>query len=83
MDYQGQGRAEFLYEVIILVFTIGGAIGAYVAQQFSYAIYSHFVGFLISCMICLPPWPIFKRKPIKWQSPIEIPMGEEEDQETR
>jgi len=78
MDYQGQGRAELLYEVIILVFTIGGAFGAYIAQQFSYAIYSHLVGFLISCIICLPPWPMFKRKPIKWQAPVEIPNGGEE-----
>lgn len=72
MDYQGQGRAEFLYEIIMLLFTFGGAIVAYFSQQFSFALYSHFVGFIISCIICLPPWPIFKRKPIKWQPAVDV-----------
>ena len=72
MDYQGQGRAEFLYEIIMLLFTFGGAIVAYFSQQFSIALYSHFVGFIISCILCLPPWPIFRRKPIKWQPAIDV-----------
>lgn len=71
MDYQGQGRAEFLYELIILSFTLGGAIVAFVLQQFSIALYSHFAGFVISCILCLPPWPIFRRKPVKWQPAVE------------
>lgn len=73
MDYQGQGRAEMLYEFIILSFTIIGAFVAYYSQQFSLAVYAHGAGFLISCILCLPPWPIFKRKPIKWQDAIDIP----------
>lgn len=78
MDYQGQGRAEFLYEVIILFFTIGGAIGAYIAQQFSYALYSHFAGFIIACIVCLPAWPIYKRKPVKWQPPVKLDTDQNE-----
>lgn len=77
MDYQGQGRAELLYEVIILVCTIGGAIGAYITQQFSIALYSLLVGFIMSCIVCLPPWPIFKRHPIKWQAAVKL---EEQEQ---
>lgn len=50
MDYQGQGRAELLYEIIILVCTIGGAVGAFVAQKFSYALYSHLAGFILACI---------------------------------
>lgn len=72
MDYQGQGRAELLYELIILVFTFGGALVAYVAQQFSFALYSHLAGFVLACIICLPPWPMFKRKPVKWQPAVKL-----------
>lgn len=70
MDYQGQGRAELLYELIILLFTGIGAIVAYQSQQFSLAVYAHGVGFIISCILCLPPWPIYKRKPVKWQKEV-------------
>lgn len=72
MDYQGQGRAELLYEFIILACTIGGAIVAFITQQFSYALYSHVAGFVLSCIICLPPWPMFKRKPVKWQPAVKV-----------
>lgn len=75
MDYQGQGRAELLYEIIILTCTITGAIIAYVNQQFSLALYSHLIGFVLACIVCLPPWPIFKRKPIKWLPAIKIQGG--------
>lgn len=75
MDYQGQGRAEFLYEIIMLAFTWGGAIVAYFSQQFSYALYSHAVGFVLSCLVCLPPWPIFRRKPVKWQPAVDVDVG--------
>lgn len=72
MDYQGQGRAELLYEVFILVFTFCGAVYAWISQQFSYALYAHLAGFILSCIICLPPWPIFKRKPVKWQPAVKL-----------
>lgn len=76
MDYQGQGRAELLYEVIILFCTVGGAIFAYISQQFSYALYSHLAGFVIACILCLPPWPIFKRKPVKWRPAVKFDQEE-------
>lgn len=72
MDYQGQGRSELLYEVIISVFTILGAIYAYTAQQFSLALYSHLAGFILACVICLPAWPFYKRKPVKWLPAVDI-----------
>lgn len=72
MDFQGQGRAELFYQIIILVTTIVGAIVAYINQQFSIAIYSHLFGLGVASILCLPPWPIYKRKPIKWLPAVDL-----------
>ena len=72
MDYKGQGRAEFLYQIIIIVFTILGSAYAYYVQYFSYVLISHAIGVLLASVICLPPWPMFKRNPVKWQDAVVI-----------
>ncbi|KAG9509490.1 Signal peptidase complex subunit 1, partial [Fragariocoptes setiger] len=71
MDYVGQGRAEFWSQFIILVFTVSGTLWAYLEQRFSLALYCHAAGFVIACVLCLPPWPFYSRHPLKWQKPCQ------------
>ncbi|XP_076169616.1 signal peptidase complex subunit 1-like [Ptiloglossa arizonensis] len=69
MDYDGQGRAEKLSRVIITLFGVVGLIWGYVIQQFSQTIYILGAGFVMAALITVPPWPMYRRKPLDWQKP--------------
>lgn len=67
MDFEGQRKAERIFQVIILAFAIVGFVAGYAVQQFSWTVYAIILGFLLSCAIVLPPWPCFRRNPLPWQ----------------
>ncbi|KAI4488473.1 hypothetical protein M0802_011579 [Mischocyttarus mexicanus] len=69
MDYDGQGRAEKLSRVIITLFGVVGLIWGYVIQQFSQTIYILGAGFVMAALVTVPPWPMYRRKPLDWQKP--------------
>ncbi|XP_033763190.1 signal peptidase complex subunit 1-like [Pecten maximus] len=66
MDFDGQKRAEKWFQIIIMVFGVVGFAWGYICQQFSQTMYILIAGFVISCFLTLPPWPVFRRKPLKW-----------------
>ena len=33
-------------------------------------------GFVLSCLLTLPPWPMYRQKPLKWQPAREIVVDE-------
>jgi signal peptidase complex subunit 1 len=67
MDFDGQRRAEKMFQIIIVLFATVGFIWGYICQQFSQTIYILFAGFLFACLMTLPPWPMYRRKPLSWQ----------------
>ncbi|XP_076286488.1 signal peptidase complex subunit 1-like [Lasioglossum baleicum] len=69
MDFEGQARAENLCRVIITLFGVVGLIWGYVIQQFSQTVYIIGAGFLMAALITIPPWPMYRRKPLEWQKP--------------
>ncbi|XP_007950282.1 signal peptidase complex subunit 1 [Orycteropus afer afer] len=66
MDYRGQKLAEQMFQGIILFSAIVGFIYGYVAEQFGWTVYIVMAGFAFSCLLTLPPWPIYRRHPLKW-----------------
>lgn len=66
MDYKGQKLAEQMFQGIILFSAIVGFIYGYVAEQFGWTVYIVMAGFVFSCLLTLPPWPIYRRHPLKW-----------------
>ncbi|ELU05542.1 hypothetical protein CAPTEDRAFT_182747 [Capitella teleta] len=67
MDFEGQKRAERTFQVIIVLFAAVGFVWGYICQQFSQTIYILAAGFLLSCLLTLPPWPMYRLKPLQWQ----------------
>ncbi|KAK6177503.1 hypothetical protein SNE40_015593 [Patella caerulea] len=75
MDFDGQRRAEKTFQIIICLFGIVGFVWGYICQQFSQTMYILIAGFALSCLLTLPPWPMYRRKPLKWQK-VQQASGE-------
>jgi len=73
MDFDGQKRAERYFQIIIALFAVVGFAWGYICQQFSQTVYILFAGFILSCLLTLPPWPMYRRKPLKWQPAQHFP----------
>ncbi|KAF8786559.1 signal peptidase complex subunit 1-like [Argiope bruennichi] len=71
MDFDGQRKAERIFQTIILIFAGVGLVVGYIFQQFSFTVYILGIGFLLSCILTLPPWPMYRQKPLHWQKPRE------------
>ncbi|XP_057334841.1 signal peptidase complex subunit 1 [Microplitis mediator] len=69
MDYDGQARAEKLSRIIVTLFGAVGLIWGYAIQEFSQALYILAAGCLMALIITVPPWPMYRRKPLEWQKP--------------
>ncbi|RNA08955.1 signal peptidase complex subunit 1 [Brachionus plicatilis] len=69
IDFVGQKRAELLFQVIIVISAIIGFIYGFLEQKFSYTLMALGVGVTISALAVLPPWPAWKKNPLKWQEP--------------
>ncbi|XP_033097779.1 signal peptidase complex subunit 1-like [Anneissia japonica] len=71
MDFKGQQLAEQVFQAIIILFAVVGFIWGYLVQQFVQTVYMVGAGFILSCILTLPPWPMFRRNPLPWQKKKE------------
>ncbi|XP_077181925.1 signal peptidase complex subunit 1 [Paroedura picta] len=76
MDYKGQKLAEQIFQGIILVSAVIGFIYGYITEQFGWTVYIVMAGFALSCLLTLPPWPIYRRNPLKWL-PVQEPITDD------
>ncbi|XP_072203752.1 signal peptidase complex subunit 1 [Excalfactoria chinensis] len=66
MDYKGQKLAEQIFQGVILVSAAIGFIYGYITEQFGWTVCIVMAGFALSCLLTLPPWPMYRRNPLKW-----------------
>ncbi|XP_065097834.1 signal peptidase complex subunit 1 [Paramisgurnus dabryanus] len=76
MDYKGQKLAEQIFQGVILVSAVIGFIYGYLFQQFGWTVYIMLAGFTVSCLLTLPPWPMYRRNPLSWQPAVPETSGE-------
>nr|XP_057911346.1 signal peptidase complex subunit 1 [Doryrhamphus excisus] len=67
MDYKGQKLAEQIFQGIIIISAVIGFVYGLIIQQFGWTVYIVLAGFVISCILTLPPWPMYRRNPLCWQ----------------
>lgn len=57
-------HSQFISKVILVVHGVLGFIAGYLTQQLSVTIYTVGIGFILSCIFVLPPWPFYRRNPL-------------------
>ena len=67
MDFDGQARAENLSRIIVVLFGVVGLIWGYIIQQFSQTVYILGAGLVLATILTVPPWPLYRLKPLNWQ----------------
>ncbi|XP_068107976.1 signal peptidase complex subunit 1 [Hyperolius riggenbachi] len=83
MDYKGQKLAEQIFQGIIIFSAIIGFIYGYIIEQFGWTVYIVIAGFGVSCLLTLPPWPMYRRNPLKWLPSLECATDEKKQQEKK
>ncbi|XP_071480778.1 signal peptidase complex subunit 1-like [Diadema setosum] len=83
MDFKGQKLAEQIFQAIIVLFAVVGFIWGYVCEQFVQTVYILGAGFVLSCILTLPPWPMYRRNPVQWQKPRLEPRVYEQPESTQ
>ncbi|CAO3662956.1 unnamed protein product [Umbelopsis vinacea] len=68
IDFEGQRLAEMISQVILTLSAIIGFLYGYAQQSLEATIMIFGVGFAITLLATLPPWPIYNRKPVEWLS---------------
>ncbi|KAG9353265.1 hypothetical protein AGOR_G00158660 [Albula goreensis] len=76
MDYKGQKLAEQIFQGIILVSAVIGFIYGLIIEQFGWTVYIVLAGFAVSCLLTLPPWPMYRRNPLTWQPVLPESPGD-------
>ncbi|XP_048403708.1 signal peptidase complex subunit 1 isoform X1 [Stegostoma tigrinum] len=71
MDYKGQQLAEQTFQRVIVASAIIGFIYGYIIEQFGWTVYIVLAGFAISCLLTLPPWPMYRNHPLNWQPEVQ------------
>jgi hypothetical protein len=55
---------SIITQVILVVHGVLGFLAGYLTQQLSVTIYTIGVGFALSCLAVLPPWPMYRKNPL-------------------
>ncbi|CAB1353604.1 unnamed protein product, partial [Coregonus sp. 'balchen'] len=75
-DYKGQKLAEQIFQGIILVSAVIGFAYGLIIEQFGWTVYIVLGGFALSCLLTLPPWPMYRQNPLSWQPALSETTGE-------
>ncbi|XP_075689916.1 signal peptidase complex subunit 1 [Rhinoderma darwinii] len=83
MDYKGQKLAEQIFQGIILFSAVIGFFYGYLIEQFGWTVYVVIAGFAVSCLLTLPPWPMYRRHPLKWLPAQDSPTEDKRQQDKK
>ncbi|CAG8490085.1 3663_t:CDS:2 [Ambispora gerdemannii] len=66
IDFEGQKRAEYLYQSIILAFALIGFVVGFQLQSLLLSFQIFAGGVALSALLVLPPWSFYNSHPVQW-----------------
>ncbi|ORY36549.1 SPC12-domain-containing protein [Rhizoclosmatium globosum] len=71
VDFKGQILVERIFQVTLIVFGVISFIVGYATKSLQLLVAINVVGLLITLVLVVPPWPMFRANPVKWQEKKE------------
>ncbi|VDD84467.1 unnamed protein product [Mesocestoides corti] len=72
---EGQKLAERIMHIILQFSCIFGFCLGYYMEQLSISVGIVLAGLVLCIILVLPPWPIYRKHPLKWQKSTESHKG--------
>lgn len=66
IDFEGQKRADRFNSYILISSTVIALIAGYVLQSMILTFGIYGAGVLASCLVVVPPWPMYNQHPVTW-----------------
>ncbi|KAG9249201.1 microsomal signal peptidase 12kDa subunit [Calycina marina] len=66
IDFEGQRLAEFLATVLLSIVGVVSFLYGYFLQDIKLALLIGLGGTVLTFLLVVPPWPLFKAHPVKW-----------------
>lgn len=66
-DFYGQRLAERIGQALLVSGFALGTIVGFVKQSLPIAVIGWAIGVALTILICVPPWPMYSKHPIKWR----------------
>ncbi|KAJ3024314.1 UNVERIFIED_CONTAM: hypothetical protein HDU68_008247 [Siphonaria sp. JEL0065] len=67
-DFRGQILVERIFQVSLTVFGIVSFFAGYFSESLKLLVGINVVGLLLTMIIAVPPWPMYRIHPVKWQA---------------
>ncbi|KAJ3293853.1 hypothetical protein HK104_004151 [Borealophlyctis nickersoniae] len=72
IDFAGQQKAEQLLHAILSVSAALAFIFGFVLQDLRVTLGGLAVGVLGAAIVCIPPWGMYQKDPVKWLPKIQV-----------
>ena len=66
IDFEGQRSSEIIYKVILTVCPVVSILVSFVTQRLKDGVFIMAGGLILSVLLCVPAWPMYKRHQYKW-----------------
>lgn len=66
IEFEGQRRSEIIYKVILTVYLVVSILVSFVTQRLKDGVFIMAGGLILSVLLCVSAWPMYKRHRYKW-----------------
>ncbi|KAH6561914.1 hypothetical protein BASA50_002102 [Batrachochytrium salamandrivorans] len=78
IDFHGQRLADKYSTAILTLTGVVGFVAGFATDSVLNTVIVDAVGLVLTCLICLPAWPMYNTHPVKWLEK-EMPLTSDDD----
>ncbi|KAI8061651.1 hypothetical protein BC940DRAFT_310056 [Gongronella butleri] len=71
IDFQGQRLNEQILQAVLVLSSILAFVVGYVKESMFLTLVISGGGFVLAALLVLPPWPMYRKHPLKWVKSTE------------
>ncbi|ORX52792.1 microsomal signal peptidase 12 kDa subunit [Hesseltinella vesiculosa] len=67
IDYKGQRLNEYLTHILLVITSVAAFAAGYMTESMRMILAVFAFGFIVTSVVVLPPWPMYRRHQLKWK----------------